>query len=82
MTWTKKDLYNIAPALSQGCCRRDCESKTETAIPKDVLPVADIATLIPYMNRKVEDRPGLRKNPLRLERMEKRPNCLWDVPAI
>ena len=83
MTWGKKDQYNVTPALSSGCCRRDCVSMKETAIPKDVLPVADIATLIPYMNRKIEDRPGLRKNPLRLERMEKRPPCLWDVdPTI
>lgn len=82
MTWTKKDQYNHVPALSRGCCRRDCQSKKKTAIPKDVLPVNDIATLIPYMQRPIDTRPGLKKAPLRLERKETRPYSLWDEPPL
>jgi hypothetical protein len=82
MTWTAKDKYNHVPPLTKGCCRRDCQSIKKTAIPTDVLPVNDIATLIPYMQRKVDKRPGLKKAPLRLERKEERPPGLWDVEPI
>ena len=79
MTWGKMDKYNHIPALTPGCCRRDCRSKVKTVIPEDIVQVADIATLIPYMQHKIDKRDGLKQNPLRLERMECRPPFLWDV---
>jgi hypothetical protein len=82
MTWGSKDKWNRALEMPEGCCRRDCQSKKETPIPDDVLPVDDIATLIPYMVKKVDTRPGLKRGPLRLERQEKRPYAIWKkVPS-
>jgi len=80
MAWNTKDRWNHMRPLNNGCCRRDCVSKEKTPIPKKVLPVEDIATLIPYMERNIEDRPGLKRGPLRFERQETRPYALWKIP--
>ena len=76
-TWKPKDQWNHIPALSEGCCRRDCIPKAKCLIPEEDIPVEDIATLVPFMERKVHYRLGLKKNPLRLVRQEERPYCLW-----
>jgi hypothetical protein len=80
MTWSGKDKWNHGQEMPDGCCRRDCQSKKNTPIPNDVLPVEDIATLIPYMEKQLDSRPGLKRGPLRLERQEKRPYILWKKP--
>lgn len=80
LTWKGKDRFDVVPPLSQGCMRCDCLPKDKTLIPDDDIAVDDIATLIPYMERPLDKRPGLRKNPLRLIRKEVRPNALWKVP--
>tara|TARA_B100000405_G_C16519885_1_gene350689 strand:- start:259 stop:507 length:249 start_codon:yes stop_codon:yes gene_type:complete len=80
MTWGGKDRWNHGLEMPEGCCQRDCISNKETPIPKDVLPVDDIATLIPYMEKQLDQRPGLKKGPLRLERRETRPYALWKKP--
>lgn len=80
LTWKGKDRFDYIPNLSQGCCRRDCLPKDKTLIPDETIAVDDIATLIPYMERPLDKRPGLNKNPLRLERVEKRPKALWHDP--
>ena len=80
MTWGKKDKWNHIKSISDGCCRCDCRAKKKSPIPKDTVPLEDIATLLPFMNRKIEDRPGLKKGPLRLERKESRPYVLWKKP--
>jgi len=77
MTWPTRDRWNHIQELSDGCCRKDCMPKRDTPIPKDVLTVEDIATLIPYMERPIEKRAGLKKGPLRLLRSENRPYDLW-----
>ena len=80
MTWKGKDRYDYIPALSAGCCRRDCLPKEKSLIPNEDISVDDIATLIPYMERNLQERPGLKKNPLRLVRNEERPLALWAQP--
>lgn len=80
MTWGRKDQWNHMKNISEGCCRCDCVAKTKSPIPQDVVPLDDIATLLPFMKRKIEERPGLKKGPLRFERREERPYVLWKKP--
>ena len=82
MVWNTKDRWNYLPPFSEGCTRRDCEPKLKTPIPKDIISLEDIATLIPYMERPVNERPGLKKGPLRFVRKEKRPYDLWVKPPL
>ena len=80
MTFGVMDRWNHMAPLNNGCCKRDCKSKKKTPIPDDVLPVEDIASLLPYMEMPLDKRPGLKKAPLRLERVQTRPYALWSKP--
>ena len=80
MTWKTKDRWNHMKLLSDGCCRCDCTPKVDNSVPREVMMVDDIATLIPYMKRDIKYRPGLKKGPLRIERKEDRPYALWEKP--
>lgn len=82
MVWKTKDRWDSIQPYSAGCTRKDCETKVETPIPKNVINVEDIATLIPYMQRPVNERPGLKKGPLRFVRKEKRPPAVWHKPPL
>jgi len=77
MVWNTKDKWNHIKPYSDGCTRRDCQSKRKTPIPSGTLPLDDIATLIPYMERPVNERPGLKRGPLRFVRSETRPYHIW-----
>jgi hypothetical protein len=81
MTFTSKDRFNHAPSVSPGCTRCDCQSRKKTLISDEKsIKVEDVASLIPYMENPINKRAGLKKNPLRLFRKEKRAYGIWEIP--
>ena len=80
MTFHPSQRYDMAPSVSQGCTKCDCVSKKETMISGEkFIKVEDVASLIPYMENPLTERPGLKKGPLRLFRKQERDFALWKV---
>ena len=76
MTWGVKDRWNHMKPVSDGCTRCDCKTNEPNEVEYKDVQLNDIAQLIPYMEINIRDRPGLRIDPLRLERVEVIPDSL------
>ncbi len=78
--WSGSNMHEGMSLFSAGCKGRDCQPMADLSLPKDVIFVEDIATLVPYMDPPIKKRPGFCKAPLRLLRVEPFPKNVWFLP--
>ena len=80
ITWDKTNRWQMLKPYSDGCKKRDCVPDRSSGLHEKEIMLEGIASLVPYMNPPVTDRPGLKKNPLRLIRQEPFPHNVWYDP--
>lgn len=69
----------LLPPRDKGCQRRDCCPEETSDLPSDAIDLNDIASLIPYMEPKFQDRPGFDSDSLCLFRQSYFPKNLWFI---
>lgn len=80
MHWGPQNQHQQLPPWSTGCKRRDCTPVQDSGLDKEEIQVEGIASLVPYMNPPIKERPGFKKKPLRLIRNEPFPHNVWFDP--
>lgn len=82
MTWGPQNRCEPMDTFSKGCKWRDCEAEIPSGVDKKVVHIDSIASLVPYMNPPMKERPGFRKGPLRLIRQQPFPKNVWYHPPL
>lgn len=82
MTWGPRNKWQQLKPYSDGCKMRDCIPDRDSGLHPEEITIDGIASLVPYMKPPVKERPGLKKNPLRLIRQEPFPHNVWHDPPV
>ena len=80
MTWGPQNKYQMLKPYSEGCKMRDCVPTKDSGLDMNEIHMDGIASLVPYMDPPIKERPGLKKKPLRLIRKEPFPHNVWFDP--